>query len=216
MPSKTNPAVVLTRKDITNYLTKLPESKFIVLPVSKQDNPSELAQLITHVAALATQVAEAKRAEKLHALVELLTPDVQSVETLVKEARMIAKARQVALNSAQWLTAEQVSVLAGFSSINPSAQPNKWKSKGMIFAIHHRGTDYFPAYGLTPDTRRPIKVLSEILTLFRDTKDSWGLAYWFASSNGYLGGRKPMDLLHSLPKEVISAAKDELMGVTHG
>jgi hypothetical protein len=216
MPSKIYSAVVLARKDIDSYVTTVSESKFIVLPVAAQDDSSTLAQLITQVAALATRVAEAKRADKLHALVELLTPDVQSAETLVREARMIATARQVVLRSAQWLTAEQISVLADFSSTNPSAQPNKWKSKGMIFAIHHRGTDYFPAYGLTSDTHRPIKVLAKILTLFRSSKDGWGLAYWFANANANLGGRKPMDLLHSEPEKVIAAAQDELMGITHG
>lgn len=154
---------------------------------------------------------------KLKALVELLTPDIQTSERLVREARMTAHARQQALKNAHWLSAEQVSTLAGFSSSNPSAQPNKWKSKGSIFDIHSRGMDYFPGYALDPNQGyRPVKILTDIFAVFKDRKDGWGAAYWFAGTNGFLGGRRPQDLLVSNPNAVLEAAKNEVAGVTHG
>ena len=80
------------------------------------------------------------------------------------------------------VTAAQVAELAGFSTSNLSAQPNKWKKEGQIFAIRHQGLDYFPAYGLDAEAGyRPLKALAPVLAVFGDAKDGWGLAYWFAS-----------------------------------
>lgn len=73
------------------------------------------------------------------------------------EARMTAEACKAVLEGGDWLTAVQIAEMAGFSASNPSAQPNKWKKDGQIFAVRHRGVDYFPGYALDPSTayRRP-------------------------------------------------------------
>jgi len=211
-------AVVLSRQDIHAYAENTEGDYFILLPAKPNAlDPGLLAELVSQVIELAAEVTEARQTAKLKALVELITPDVQTSEGLVREARMIAHARQQVLKSAHWLTAEQVSTLAGFSSNNPSAQPNKWKSKRSIFAIHSRGTDYFPEYALDPNEGyRPVKTLAAILAVFKDRKDGWGVAYWFAGANGFLGGRRPQDLLVSDPNAVLEAAKDEVAGITHG
>lgn len=211
-------AAVVNRQDIERRMANTDDDCFILLPVT-QDHPAPdiLAGLINQVISLYTDLSEAREATKLKALVELLTPDIQTSETLVRQARMMAVARQRVLESARWLTAEQVSVLAGFSSNNPSAQPNKWKSKGIIFAIHSKGIDYFPEYALNPaENYRPAKVLADILSTFKGSKDGWGAAYWFGSLNGYLGGARPQDLLLSEPDKVLSAAKREVAGIIHG
>ncbi|WP_407118280.1 hypothetical protein [Bradyrhizobium sp. LMG 9283] len=54
------------------------------------------------------------------------------------------------LESGNWLTAVQIAEMAGFSASNPSAEPNKWMNDGQIFAVRHRGVDYFPGYALDP------------------------------------------------------------------
>ena len=116
-----------------------------------------------------------------------------------------------------WLTAAQVAELAGFSTSNLSAQPNKWKKEGQIFAIRHQGLDYFPAYGLDAEAGyRPLKPLAPVLALFGDAKDGWGLAYWFASANSFLGGKRPQDVLLKSPDRVLAAAADEMAEVAHG
>jgi hypothetical protein len=105
------------------------------------------------------------------------------------EARMTAEARKAVLEKGDWLTAAQIAEVAGFSTSNPSAQPNKWKKEGLIFAVRHRGTDYFPGYALDPATGyRPIKTLAGVLKIFGERKDGWGLAYWFASVNSFPRG----------------------------
>ncbi len=136
---------------------------------------------------------------------------------LLKEAAMLVRARKAVLESGDWLTAADIAQLAGLSTRNPSAQPNKWKKQGQIFAIHHGGVDYFPGYGLDRDTGfRPVKALARIIKPFDGHKDGWGMAYWFRSDNSFLGGKRPQDLLASEPERVVEAAMDEVQEITHG
>ena len=74
---------------------------------------------------------------------------------------MIIRAQTEVLESARWLTAEQVAELANLSTVGSKSG-------------------------------------------FRSIKE---LADWFASANGFLGGRRP---------QVVAAAKDETSGVRHG
>ncbi|OYY87298.1 MAG: hypothetical protein B7Y61_05195, partial [Rhizobiales bacterium 35-66-30] len=148
---------------------------------------------------------------------ELLVPHVPPPQHMLLEARMTAEARKAVLESGEWLTAAQIAEMAGFSTNNPSAQPNKWKKDGIIFAVRHRGIDYFPGYALDPKTGyRPLKALAAVLKVFNGSKDDWGLAYWFASDNSFLSGKRPQDLLVEQSQRVIAAAEDERQGVTHG
>lgn len=134
-----------------------------------------------------------------------------------KEARMIADAQRAVLSSARWLTAEQLSKIPGFNAIDYSVQLEHWKYQKQIFTIQIEAIDYFPLYAFNPsESFRPVAALAETLSLFTESKDDWGLAYWFAGTNGYLGGRRPQDLLLTEPHAVLDAAKDELIGITHG
>ena len=47
-------------------------------------------------------------------------------------------------------------------------------------------------------------------------KYGWGLAYWFASANSLLGGKRPQDVLATSPDRVLAAAADEMAGIAHG
>lgn len=155
--------------------------------------------------------------ESMERLVEALVPRAPIPPRLLKEAAMHVRARKAVLESGDWLTAANISELAGLSTRNPSAQPNKWKKQGQIFAINHGGVDYFPAYGLDRDADfRPLKVLSRIIEVLKDHKDGWGMAYWFLSDNSYLGGKRPQDLLAAQPEQVVQAAVDEVEEIAHG
>ncbi|MCK1296770.1 MULTISPECIES: hypothetical protein [unclassified Bradyrhizobium] len=133
------------------------------------------------------------------------------------EVRMTAEARNAVLESGDWLTAAQIAQISGFSATNPSDQPTKWKEDGRIFAVPHRGVDYFPGYALDPSTNhRPVEALAAVLAAFRGRKDDWGLAYWFASINSYLGSKRPQDRLINEPARVVAAAEDDVAGVLHG
>jgi hypothetical protein len=127
-----------------------------------------------------------------------------------EQARMLIEAKTTILNSSDFLPATEVAKLAGFSSTNLSVQPNKWKRNREIFAIQHGREDYLPLHGLDPGDHRPRKEMAEILRIFGDAKDGWGLAFWFASLNSFLHDERPQDVLATDPERVIAAVRDEL------
>ncbi|HDC4501870.1 hypothetical protein [Enterobacter kobei] len=160
---------------------------------------------------------EQQSRNSLQRLAEALVPRTPAPPRLIKEAAMLIKARKAVLDSGDWLSAAELTQLAQLSTTNPSAQPNKWKKSGQIFAIHHNGVDYFPGYGLDRDANfRPLKALAQVIEVFDGHKDGWGMAFWFLSANSFLGGKRPQDLLATDPERVIAAARDEVQGVEHG
>lgn len=177
-----------------------------------------LAENFVHVASSMYEVLQERQDPKaLERLAEVFVTRKPPSPRLLKEAAMLVQARKAVLDSGDWLTAADVAQVAQLSTRNPSAQPNKWKKQGQIFAINHSGVDYFPGYGLDPDTSyRPFKALAKVIEAFGDHKDGWGLAYWFRSDNSFLGGKRPQDLLGSAPDRVIAAALDEIQGIAHG
>ncbi|MGH8381227.1 hypothetical protein [Pseudomonas sp.] len=176
-----------------------------------------IAETFASIAEFVKDLVGRQHQQTLESIVEALVPKVPPTPTALKEAAMLAQARTAVLESGEWLTAAQIAGLAGFSLSNPSAQPNKWKREGAIFALRHHGVDYFPAYGLDAASGyRPLKAMAPVLALFGQGKDSWGLAYWFMSANSFLAGKRPMDLLASDPQRVLTAAEDELQAVAHG
>ncbi|WP_039789399.1 hypothetical protein [Herbaspirillum huttiense] len=177
-----------------------------------------LAENFANVAASMFEVLlERQERESLERLAEVLVPRKPASPRLLKEAAMLVQARKAVLDSGDWLTAAEIAEVAGLSTRNPSAQPNKWKKQGQIFAIHHVGVDYFPGYGLDRDTGfRPVKALAEVIDILGAHKDAWGMAYWFRSDNSLLRGKRPQDLLQSAPERVIAAALDEIKPIGHG
>jgi hypothetical protein len=177
-----------------------------------------LAENFANVATTMLEVLqERQERESIERLAEVLIPREPATPRLLKEAAMLVQARRAVLESGDWVTAAQIAQLAGLSARNPSAQPNKWKKQGQIFAIHHGGADYFPGYGLDPGSGyRPRKALAEVIKVFNGHKDGWGMAYWFRSTNSFLGGSMPQDLLATAPERVIAASLDEVQGIIHG
>jgi hypothetical protein len=79
-----------------------------------------------------------------------------------------------------------------------------------------KGIDYYPIYALSPeDGYKPYTEMSDILEALH-AKTPWGLAFWFDSSNGYLRRRAPRELMKSDRQAVLTAAKNETVGIQHG
>lgn len=145
-------------------------------------------------------------------------PDtVQSVLVRERDASMLRAARRAVFEACDWLTAEQVVGIACLDASGSPVRPDCWIAEGQIFSVRYGQHDYFPAYGLDPGREyRPIAALADVLQVFDSTKDGWHLAYWFASVNSYLRGKRPLDLLATEPGRVIVAAQEEARGVWHG
>lgn len=212
-------ALVLGRNEIHNYIQSVDANNFLIIPCGNDPgSDSSLADVVTELMSIKRQSAGIGRAEKLVALIDsLFISDLQSAQSMMSQMGMIAAAKQEVLKSSQWLTTEDLLRLEGFSSSDPAAHPDSWVADGLIFTLRIGGTDFFPFYALDPSRNYlPHKSLVEILRVFSQQKDGWGLSYWFASVNGFLGGKRPLDLLHSHSEFVLAAAKDEVLGVTHG
>ncbi|MCK9539404.1 hypothetical protein [Dokdonella sp.] len=132
-------------------------------------------------------------------------------------ARDTAATRQAALESTSWLTAEEIAWSAGLRGKNPVVQVSRWKRENKVFSVSMvDGTERFPAYLLEPVAWRPLPETASAIAALASTKDGWGMAYWFASVNSFLGGKRPMDLIGTEPQRVAAAAADEAAGIQHG
>lgn len=208
-----------TPEQVRTGLSRLNAEQVVALTIEhgSESDAKALAQTVASLAPLVGAILKRRQDEAFNSIIEALVPDVAPPHHKLVEARMLGDARKAVLESGDWLTAAEVAKVAGFSASNPSAQPNKWKKEGQVFALRHRGVDYFPGYALDSSTGfRPVKALAKVLGVFRGKKDDWGFAYWFASANSFLGGKRPQDLLISDPDRVIAAAEDEAAGVLHG
>lgn len=226
-PSSDSPevsAAVLSGRPqvISEQIAHWPAGEVVVAALPETASQPGLAQAIQEgvqaLVTLAPTLVKCRQQARLRELVDALVPEVPPAKALLIQARMTAQARTAVLEeSGAWLTGPQIARLAGFSESNPSAQPSRWKRSGAIFSLSHQGCDYFPAYALNEDDGwRPRPAMADVLRVFGQVKDGWGLAYWFASINGFLDGRRPQDVLASDPQAVVAAARDELLGHEHG
>lgn len=55
----------------------------------------------------------------------------------------------------------------------------------------------------------PWPAVARVIQVLGGNTSDWGLALWFAAANGWLDGRRPVDLLASAPEEVVEAAERE-------
>lgn len=211
--------------DVTTKLSKMKSERIIALAFDQgtDKDVDEMVEVLYNLASLMGNLKkehQKQRTKAFVALIEALVTPMPVPSHKIAEAKMTAHARNAVLASGDWFTAAHVAEMAGFSTTNPSAQPNKWKKEGAIFAINRNGVDYFPGYALDPKTKfRPCKSVADVIEVFGDKKDAWGLAYWFSSVNSFLGGLRPQDMLATEPAKVNAAAKDEveaLAGVAHG
>ena len=206
-----------TGREVIQLLHRSPAQRTVAvsLPNNEQGLAAEI--VFNRVIEFLPQLIEQTQQDNLKKIVSALLPDVAPSEAAMAQARMLIDARSTILKSGDFIPAGEVSQLAGYSRTNPSVQPNKWKRNRAIFAIEQKGDDFFPRYALNPDDNyRPRKEVAEILSVFGDSKDGWGLAFWFAGLNSFLDDERPQDLLAAAPEQVLAAARDEMAGVEHG
>ncbi len=92
-----------------------------------------------------------------------------------------------------------------------------WLRTDRIFVLSYEGINYIPAYAFDDATHQPLVCLQAVISVLKAQNDGWGMAFWFASPNNFLGGRRPKDLLQIAPERVLVAALEEVDGeVMHG
>ncbi len=98
---------------------------------------------------------------------------------------------------------------AAGASAASSAGHHLWSQEGRVFSVLHRGVRFFPSFQFD-DERQPIPVVAEVVRRLLGKTSEWGIALWFTANNGWLGGRRPVDLLRSDPLAVLKAADQEI------
>jgi hypothetical protein len=130
----------------------------------------------------------------------------------VLQAQRNALIREAMLREFGGLTSAQVGERAGSKSPNRAALAHKWKSDGRIFSVRHQGANYFPGY-LFDGAGQPIPVIADVIRILGTRLSPWQLALWLTSHHGWIGDRRPVDLLTAEPASVIFAAEREAEGV---
>lgn len=149
----------------------------------------------------------AREEEQSERLLEILTEWVGSRvpdESRVLQLQRQAEARDLFLREFTTLTSQDVAALSGSTARNTAALASRWKSDGKIFALSAGRVDRFPAFQFGEDGK-PLPIIARIIEIFQD-RNPWALALWFASNSGWLGGRRPVDLLRERPDDVVEAA----------
>jgi len=100
--------------------------------------------------------------------------------------------------------------LKEFGGSSPGFRRNweRWRRERKIFAVADQQATYIPSFQFD-EKGRPRPVVARVIQLLGDTTSEWGLALWFAAANGWLDGKRPVDLLASAPEEVVEAAERE-------
>ena len=146
-------------------------------------------------------------------LIEAMLPE-SPVPTppAVLQARRNAAAREELITEFGLLTSVDVAARAGSRAKNKAALANRWKQEGKILSVNHQGLLFFPAFQFDDDGQ-PLPVLVSILSSVGRQSEGWELALWFIAANGWLGGRRPVDLLRIEPEAVARAAEREAEGL---
>lgn len=146
--------------------------------------------------------------EDIDVLADAMTPPIPvPTAPVVLQARRNAEARTQLLNEFGALTSAQVAELAGSEAKNTSALAGRWRREGRLIAVDHQGTIYYPGFQLDAEGR-PRAVVAEVLNHLNQLDTTpWQQALWFMAANGWLDGRRPVDLVDDQPGAVVSAAE---------
>jgi hypothetical protein len=134
-----------------------------------------------------------------------------------REEEMVALARAQILTCGDFLHVQDLANHLGIHIELLSPALIRWEADHRMFSIDHDGCRFFPVYAFpSQGGASPIPGLRDVLSVLFPMKDGWGVAFWFISPNGWLGSKRPQDLLCTEPDRVISAAQEEASGVMHG
>ena len=113
--------------------------------------------------------------------------------------------RQRFVESVKCLTAEEIATECGHGAKNTSATASRWKEQGKIFAVKFKGKQLYPAFQFEHGQPRP--VMQKILEQLPDDPTGWERAYFFATPNGYLRQKRPLDLLDEDSDKIVRIAR---------
>lgn len=128
----------------------------------------------------------------------------------VLQARRNARARRDFLEEFLARTSSEVADAANSRASNRASLANRWREERKVFAIRVGDQQLYPSFQFDEDGR-PLKAVAMALEhLAAEKLSDWQTALWFTSPTGWLGGRRPVDLLGEEPDAVGAAAEREV------
>jgi len=153
-------------------------------------------------------------ARAMNALIAAMTPRRE-----IPTAPAVLQARRNALARTQFLErygareAKDAVALAGYRSKNAHEQVRRWLGSGKLFAIEWGGKRLLPAFQFDESTGRPRPEVADLLTAFEGRRKGWEIALWMTSPNGWLRGKRPIELWPAKIEKVLEAARLEVASV---
>lgn len=115
--------------------------------------------------------------------------------------------RQRFMREVETLTSAEVAARAGHEAKNRHQTAARWKGQARVFAVSYQGQDRFPTFQFDADGK-PLPLIKKVLEVLPASRTPWQTAFWFVSSNSWLGGPAPREMLDH-PAAVLEAAAHE-------
>jgi len=103
-----------------------------------------------------------------------------------------------------WTSAE-VAEESSSRATNRAAIASRWAKEKKIFSVRFEGQHWFPRFQFQDGG--PIPAVAQVIKVFPGHATGWELAYFFATPNPHIGGRKPIELLKGDPSRLLSLAQ---------
>lgn len=144
---------------------------------------------------------------RLEQLVEQMTPELDlPSEPKLRQARRNAEARTRLLQEFGALTGDQIGEEHSKAQ-NRHALAARWRKEGRIFGVPYRGQTLYPGFQFDPAGGGVKASVHDVLDqLPRSEMSDWECALWWTAGNGWLDGRRPVDVIDPDPDAVIAAA----------
>ncbi len=107
-------------------------------------------------------------------------------------------------NNPSW-TAKDVADQSTSTAKNRAALASRWAQEGKIFAVKYEGQLWYPRFQFQDG--EPLTTIGQVIQAYPSHANGWDFAYFFATPNANIGGRKPLELLKSDPQRVLSLAR---------
>jgi nucleoid DNA-binding protein len=191
-----------------NYeVTKLEGSQAHVVVVPKDD---PLGSTVSRVVERVPEIARIRRQEltekNIDALVELYLADDPIAEARRAIETDNARERARFLSDVACLTSKEIAQNAGHQAANASVTASRWKQQGKIFSVPSRGSELYPAFQFREG--QPHQTVAKILRELPKSMSPWQIAFWFTSSNSWLGGATAADRLDDADAVVKAAHRE--------
>ena len=85
---------------------------------------------------------------------------------------------------------------------------SKWEQEQLIFSVNYMDQVIYPAFQFA--NNKPKAVIRKILKELPKEMNSWQIAFWFETNNGWVGGESPKDCLDKV-EQLVKAAQQEAL-----